>query len=44
MNDEWDLIRLQSITLGFSALDGDLHTSEPNELIMKSMSDNDTDW
>ena len=44
MNDEWDLIRLQSITLGFSALDGDLHTSEPNALIMKSMSDNDTDW
>ena len=43
MNDEWDLIRLQSITLGEWALCGDCDTVESNELIMKSMSDND-DW
>ena len=44
MNDEWDLIRLQSINLGFQTLAGDYYTVESNELIMKSMSDNDTDW
>ena len=43
MSDEWDLIRLQSITLGEWALCGDCDTVESNELIMKSMSDND-DW
>ena len=43
MNDEWDLTRLQSITLGRCALCGDSTTVESNELIMKSMNDND-DW
>ena len=43
MNDEWDLIRLQSIILGYQILDGDLHTAESNELIMKSTNDVD-DW
>ena len=37
MNDEWDLIRLQSINLGFQTLAGDYYTVESNELIMKSM-------
>ena len=41
MNDEWDLIRLQSIILGYQILDGDLHTAESNELIMKNMIEND---
>ena len=40
MNDEWDLIRLQSITLGSGALAGDSATTEWNVLIMKSMNDN----
>ena len=44
MNDEWDLIQLQSITLGEVALYGDLNTLKSNELIMKSMNDNDIDW
>ena len=43
MNDEWDLIRLQSITLGVWGLYGDSDTTESNELIMKSMNDSD-DW
>ena len=42
MNDEWDLFRLQSIILGSSAFDGDDNTIESNELIMKSM--NDDNW
>ena len=33
MNDEWDLIRLQSITLGLGALSGN-EDVERNELIM----------
>ena len=41
MNDEWDLIRLQSITLRYEALCGDGDTFKSNELIMKSMNDND---
>ena len=41
MNDKWDLIRLQSITLELGALEGDEDTIESNELIMKSMNDND---
>ena len=40
MNDEWDLIRLESIILGSLTLYGD-YTRETNELIMKSMNDND---
>ncbi len=44
MNDEWDLIQLEFIILGGVTLDGDYYTIESNELIMKSMSDNDTDW
>ena len=44
MNDEWDLTQLQSITLESFALYGDSHTVESNELIMKSMNDNDIDW
>ena len=44
MNDEWDLTRLQSITLGSWALYSDPDTVEWNELIMKSMNDNETDW
>ena len=43
MNNEWDLIRLQSITLGSWTLDGYSNTVESNELIMKSMTDSD-DW
>ena len=49
VNDEWDLIRLQSIKLGYGALKGGSHfgfgfaLADSNELIMKSMSDND-DW
>ncbi len=41
MNDEWDLNQLQSIILGWGALDGDDDTVESNELIMKSMNDID---
>ena len=41
MNDKWDLIPLQSITLELGALEGDEDTIESNELIMKSMNDND---
>ena len=37
--DEWDLIRLQSITLGCQAFLGNGETYESNELIMKSMID-----
>ena len=43
MNNEWDLIRLQSITLGSQTLCGDGSTVEWNELVMKSMNDAD-DW
>ena len=43
MNDEWDLTQLQSITLEWAALRGDINTTESNVLIMKSMNDND-DW
>ena len=55
MNDKWDLIQLQSISLELGALCGDYSIVETdsmcsdydiietNELIMKSMSDND-DW
>ena len=43
MNDEWDLPQLQSITLGWGALNGDEDTIKSNELIMKSMNDGD-DW
>ena len=42
LNDDWDLIRLQSITLGYHALRGDWDTVELNELIMMSMID--IDW
>ena len=41
MIDEGDLIRLQSITLGSFALQGDSDSVESNELIMKSMIDID---
>ena len=41
MNDEWDLIRLESIILGDEALYGDEDTTESNERIMKSMNDDD---
>ena len=44
VNDEWDLIRLQSITLEYGALYGEYETVKSNELIMKSMNDNDIDW
>ena len=44
MSDEWDLIRLQSITLGSGALAGDSATTEWNVLIMKSMNDWMDDW
>ena len=44
MSDEWDLTRLQSITLGDWALNGYYKTSETNELIMKSMTEYDTYW
>ena len=43
LNDEWDLNRLQSITLRYGTLEGDHNTIESNELIMRSMNDND-DW
>ena len=43
VNDEWDLIRLQSISLDYCSLYGSTDTSESNVLIMKSMNDND-DW
>ena len=43
MNDEWDLTQLQSITLREWALDGDYIFVESNELIMKSMNDNEID-
>ena len=43
VNDEWDLIRLQSIILGYDALEGDSRTMYSDELIMKSMNDGD-DW
>ena len=43
INDEWDLIQLQSITIGEVALYGDLNTLKSNELIMKSMNDGN-DW
>ena len=39
MNDEWDLTQLQSIILRNEALEGDAR--ESNELIMKSMNDNE---
>ena len=39
MNDEWDLIRLESITLGYQVLLGDKDSVDRNELIMKSMND-----
>ena len=39
MNDEWDLIRLQSITLGYKALCGNTKTIRSNELTMKSMNE-----
>ena len=41
MNDELDLAQLQSITLEYGALCGDYMTAKSNELIMKSMNDND---
>ena len=41
MYDERDLNQLQSITLGLWALCGDKDNVESNELIMKSMNDND---
>ena len=44
MIDEWDLIRLQSITLGCQALLGNGETYKSNELIMKSMIDWMIDW
>ena len=43
MNDESDLTQLQSITLLSFALKGDSKSNESNELIMKSMNDNDVD-
>ena len=39
MNDEWDLTQLQSITLEWAALRGDINTTESNVLIMKSMNE-----
>ena len=44
MNDESDLTQLQSIVLEWGALCGDYATYESNELIMRSMNDNGTDW
>ena len=41
LTDEWDLIQLQSITLGYYALCGDISTTTSNELKTKSMNDND---
>ena len=41
MTDECDLTQLQSITLEWAALRGDINTTESNVLIMKSMNDND---
>ena len=43
MNDEWDLIRVESIILVYDALYGDEDSVDRNELIMKSMNDNG-DW
>ena len=43
MNHESDLTKLQSIVLEYGALRGDGNTIESNELIMRSMNDNDTD-
>ena len=43
MNDEWDLIRVESIILVYDALYGDEDSVDRNELIMKSMNDGD-DW
>ena len=43
MNDEWDLIQLQSIFLGSYTLKGKEETVESNELMMRSMNDAD-DW
>ena len=43
MNDESDLNRLQTITLRWEALDGDICTIGSNVLIMKSMNENDND-
>ena len=43
VNDEWDLIQLQSIKLGSYAFEGDEDTVESNVLIMRSMNHND-DW
>ena len=42
MNDEWDLIRVESIILVYDALYGDEDSVDRNELIMKSM--NDDNW
>ena len=41
MNDEWDLIQLQSITLGYESLRGKWDTRKSNQLIMKSMKEHD---
>ena len=41
MNHKSDLTKLQSIILGLWALCGDKDNVERNELIMKSMNDND---
>ena len=41
MNHKSDLTKLQSIILGSQTLCGDVYTIESNELIMKSMNDND---
>ena len=41
VNDEWDLIQLQSIKLGSYAFEGDEDTVESNVLIMRSMNHND---
>ena len=43
MNHKSDLTKLQSIILGSQTLCGDVYTIESNELIMRSMNDND-DW
>ena len=41
MNHKSDLTKLQSIILGSQTLCGDVYTIESNELIMRSMNDND---
>ena len=41
MNHKSDLTKLQSIILEFQALCGDYNMIESNELIMRSMNDND---